>query len=240
MVQYNPMEEVFLKFLEEEESLYNHQLDILEKIKDEHRFSIGDLTPYKSMLNKLSTHNMKTSPYRASFIVCQVARMVHTFLTDLKMLLKEYAFKDKEEVLNLIDKLLEKAKEIIDAYYQTYGVLPYPRFYEKYYSHEREKFLPYYDYYSYYSQLYPEKKSNESLKDTVFRCITTKDDGYDSTQFVPASFQGTQGELDQYMALQTYKKLKEMQSHPLALEDDRNLPEYERLLNKIRKGEWKV
>jgi len=231
------MEKAFLDFLLEEEELYNHQLNTLEKIRDQHAFSIQDLAPYQSMLNRLNMHNIKTSPYRASFIVCQVARMIFTFLSDLRMLLMQYTFESKEEVLDLIDKLLEKAKEIMEAYYQVYGTLPYFRYYENWYTTERRRYLPDFNYYDYYSRLYPEKKREESLQDTVFKCITTKDDGYDSTLFVPCSFMGTEGEYNQWLALQAYKQLRQSKPKTLALEDDRNLPEYERLLNKIRRGE---
>ncbi len=237
MVQYSPMEKEFLDFLLEEENLYHHQLNTLEKIKDQHAFSIQDLAPYQSMINKLGTHNMKTSSYRASFIVCQITRMINMFLNDLRMLLKEYTFPDKERILSLIDRLLGNTKEIIDAYYQVYGTLPYFRFYENWYAAERRRYLPDFNFHGFYAKLYPEKRGEEKLEDAIFRNLTTKDDGYDSTLFVPCSFQGTQGEYDQWLALQAYKQLKQSRTKPLALEDESHLPLSEKLLSKIRRGE---
>ena len=227
------MEKAFLEFLEQEESLYNHHLSLLDSIKNNHTFNIGDLRPYRSMFNKLATVNVKTTPYRTAFIICQVSRMVMTFLRDLQQLLREYVFDHKEEVLKEIERLIQKTKNIMDTYYETYGSLPYNRFYESWYYTDRLKYLPYHPYEEYYSNMYPEKKFEGKLGDLILQDLTSKRvDYYDSRQFVPCSFGGTQGEYDAWLALQAYKKLKKKEIYPL--EDDQNLPMSERLLNKIR------
>jgi len=236
MVEYNPMERAFLEFLLKEEQLYLHQLSVLDKVKNKHVFSMVDLKPYKEMLNILSSQNLKTSPFRTAFVLTQVARLVHTFLLDLKQLLREYSFNHKEEIFGEIERLLQRAKEILDEYYETYNGLPYLRFYERWYDRERQEYLPYYNYEYYYEQLYPPKEMNERLEDKIFRELTSKDDMYDSVQFVPKVFGGTNGEYQQYLALQAYKELLKLQHKPTALEDESRLPLSERMLNRIRKG----
>jgi len=240
LVSYNLMEKSFLEFLEEEEELYNHHLSVLEKVKYEHVFSLEDMEPYKSMISKLSTQNIKTAPYRTAFIITQVARMIYSFLNDLALLLKNYNFKLKDKVLKEIDTLKEKVKETVDAFYDYYGFTPYPRYYERYYEKDRVNYgLPYYNYEEYYMNLYPTKQKQMSLEDEIFQMITTSDDNYDSKQFVPASFMGTNGEYKQYIALKAYKELKKLQPKITALEDESRLPLSERMLNRIRRGEWR-
>ena len=237
MLEYNPTEKAFLQFLEEEEKMYEHQLHMLEKVKNKHVFSFRDLEPYQQMLSRLSRYNVRILPYRSAFIVTQISRMISTFLRDLQQLLKEYSFRDKEEVLKEIERLIQKAKEIMDAYYEVYRSLPYSRYYESWYYSDRTKYLPFYPYEEHYAKAYPKGKIEEKLEDAIFRELTSEADYYDSRQFVPCSFQGTQGEYSQYLALQAYKELRKLQPKPLALEQDSNLPLSERLLNRIRKGE---
>ncbi|MGB9683274.1 MAG: hypothetical protein ACPL1I_09905 [bacterium] len=235
-MNYNPFEREFLTFLEQEEELYSLQLDNLDGIKNNHLFNIGNLESYRSMLQKLSNQDMKTLPYRSAFITVQVARMIHTFLLDLKQMLKEYTYFHKEKILSKIDELLQKSKRMMDQYYQIYGKMPDFRFREKWYFSDRAKYLPFYPYEEYYKKLYPPKESEMELKNQIFFDLTRRsDDYYDSKQFVPASFQGSMGEYDQFLALQAYKELKKLQPHNLG--NDSNLPLSEKMLNKIRRGE---
>jgi hypothetical protein len=220
-------EQSMLNFLIAEENLYNNHLKNLEDIRWNRTFNLSKLQDYQNMISFLEKYrNIANNPYRTSFIATQVARMIFTFLNDLQYLLREFQFENKQKILKTITELMERAKNIIDNYYSYYKELPYPRFYEYWYSDERLKYgLPYYDVEEFWNKYYPPiKKEKTSDSDIYGAVVSEKTDYYDNRLFVPKSFRGSNGEYQQYLMLQFYKELKERKSKSQRLSVEDNDP----------------
>jgi hypothetical protein len=203
------------------------------------------ISPIKQLLAKIEHFDLKNSPHKASKRIAKLARYLYTILSDLKFLVKESQnTNNKETVLKEIDDLLQRVKRILDDFYGYYYYLPEPRYIERWYYGYRNhyKYLPYYDYEYYYNKYYPDKRQYLDTTESVWYNVTHgSNDREESTLFVPKSFQGTQGEFDEYCIWKARKELELMRENrsksPLELqrESDKTLDVADLIIKSYKK-----
>jgi hypothetical protein len=188
------------------------------------------ITSVRALLSKIEDFDFSSAPSKAAKRTAKIARFLHTILMDLRHLVKESQNSpNKEVLLKEIDNLIARVKKLLDNFYSYYYYVPEPRYIEKWYYGYRDhyKFLPYYDYYRYYQQMYPDKRKYLSAEESIWLDVTHgESDLSESTLFVPKSFQGNQGEYDEFCIWKARKELEQMRSShyksPLELEREKD------------------
>jgi len=229
-----------------EQTILKRMLETLEN------FQTGSFTvpisPIKQLLAKIEQFDLKNSPHKASKRMAKLARFLYTVLSDLKFLVKETEnTPNKSTVLKEIDELLSRTKKILDSFYSYYYYLPEPRYIERWYYGYRNhyRYLPYYDYEYYYNKYYPDKRQYLNTTESIWYNVThASDDRDESTLFVPKSFQGNQGEFDEYCIWKARKELELMRENrsksPLELqrESDKTLDVADLIIKSCRRMKY--
>jgi hypothetical protein len=226
-----------------EQNILKKMLETLDAYESG-RFSIS-ITPIKQLLAKIENTDFSSAPSKTAKRTAKIARYLFTILNDLRFLVKESKDSpNKEVLLKEIDGLISKVKKLLDNYYYYYQYIPEPRYIEKWYYGYRDhyKYLPYYDYYQYYQQMYPDKRKYLSVEESIWADVTHgESDLSESTLFVPKSFQGNQGEYDEFCIWKARKELEQMRSShyksPLELqrESDKVLDVAEKIIRTERR-----
>jgi len=203
------------------------------------------ITSVRALLSKIEDFDFSSAPSKAAKRTAKIARFLHTILMDLRHLVKESQNSpNKEVLLKEIDNLIARVKKLLDNFYSYYYYVPEPRYIEKWYYGYRDhyKFLPYYDYYRYYQQMYPDKRKYLSAEESIWLDVTHgESDLSESTLFVPKSFQGNQGEYDEFCIWKARNELEQMRSShyktPLELqrESDKVLDVAEKIIRTERR-----
>jgi hypothetical protein len=197
-----------------EQTILRRMLETLDAYESG-SFSIP-ITTVKALLSKIEGFDFKNSPAKSSKRAAKIARFLHTILMDLRHLVRESQNSpNKDVLLREIDDLLKRVKKLLDSFYGYYYYVPESRYIEKWYYGYRDhyKYLPYYDYYRYYQQMYPDKRKYLSAEESIWLDVTHgESDLSESTLFVPKSFQGNQGEYDEYVIWKARKELEQMRS----------------------------
>jgi hypothetical protein len=204
------------------------------------------ITTIKQLLAKIENTDFSSAPSKVAKRTAKIARYLFTILSDLHFLVKESQNSpNKEVLLKEIDNLIARVKKLLDNFYSYYYYVPEPRYIEKWYYGYRDhyKFLPYYDYYRYYQQMYPDKRKYLSAEESIWADVTHgESDLSESTLFVPKSFQGNQGEYDEFCIWKARKELEQMRSShynktPLELqrESDKLLDVAEKIIRAERR-----